>query len=143
MENREPIFVYDSRTQFTKPMFVVYEYELIDPFLKKMGIDDFSAVWKRPDWVMVTKQRMHPYEPNPYKVPGSSSGKSGNSSAQTTRDKNSAALISSLSTKNKELEKLNFQLTQRAAKAETDLATWKASNMDALRDLAVEILTKK
>lgn len=139
MENKDPIFVYDSRTQFTKPMFIVYEYELIDPFLKNMGIDDVDG---RPDWVIVTKQRMHPYEPNPYKVPGLST-KNGGSTVRSAHARNDSALISLLTKKVTELEKKNSELSTRALKAEADIASWKDSNMNALRDLAIEILTKK
>ena len=141
MENREPIFIYDSRTQFTRPMFVVYDYDHIDLFLMKLeGIPELTPRWTRPDWVYVSKQRMHPYEPDPYKVPGTSMGKSARTSA---RDRNSSALISNLSTKNRELERENIKLRNRAEKAEADVESWKASNMNALRDLAIDILTKK
>lgn len=58
-----PIYVYDVRSQFMEPVFIVYNTDHVDVFVKALGLDDAN--------LLASKERLHPYEGNRYKNTGS------------------------------------------------------------------------
>lgn len=135
MIDSEPIYVYDSRSQFVRPLFVCYDFDNVDVLLKALNNDD-GPNWSRPSWAYVTKIRMHVYERDTYKSNRNREPVRGPTTQREDYTKKLLLENSKLRTENKELKKL-------ADEATWAVESWKASNMNALRDLAVEILTKK
>jgi len=61
MSSKQPIYVYDSRTQFSEPLFVLYDFNHINPVI--------TAVFGNPvpEFIFVTTMRRHKYALNdPY-----------------------------------------------------------------------------
>jgi hypothetical protein len=138
-----PYYIYDSRGQFAEPLFVVYDEKYIDDMLIAIETHMCTSVgpgWKRPDWVYVSRTRMHPYEAqDPYKQVHSSSSRAPSHASQ--RSVRLEETNNRLSKRNAELLKENDEFRKRATDAELKLNEWKTSNMSALKALAVEILT--
>lgn len=49
-----PIYVYDSRTQYQEPVFVVYDERNVEPVI-------MALYGLYPDFLHVSKQRLHQY----------------------------------------------------------------------------------
>ena len=116
MENNEPIYVYDSRTQFTRPMFVVYNFDDVDIFLKAKD-NTYDPKWERPDWVYVSKQSMHPYARDTYKV--SNSRMTSTSMARSNSRSDHTRLINQNIDYKKKLHELEMKLEEELRKKNT------------------------
>jgi len=143
-----PYYVYDSRGQFIEPLFIVYDEKRINEALQAFGMcgcghtiesHDCVNCWFKPDWVYVSRMRMHPYEvQDPYKKTSSAPRRESSPSASTVRLE---MVNRTLSKRNAELLRDNNELMKRAETTEKNLSEWKSNNMSALKALAVELLT--
>lgn len=58
------IYVYDNRAQYQEPIVVVYNEDHVRPAVVAI-LGDY------PDYVVVSRTRMHPYDKDPYTSMGS------------------------------------------------------------------------
>lgn len=132
-DSSDPIYVYDSRTQFTRPLFVVYEHEHVDAFLMALDPESAGLGWRRPDWVYVTMQRMHTYQKDRYKSTSSTSVR--NSPVKTSAIKRAKKREIDLTWKLKEKER-------RIVELEAEVERWRTDTSSMTADAALKLLTE-